>query len=755
MPATIRFQPIFDSPLLVGLIALVLAALVLLRPAFASLTVKQRLTLAVLRLFVVLALFFAMLRPTWFGTTTRPLSATLIVLVDQSRSMQVPDAPDGKTRWQAQIDALREASPELIELAKRLEVKIYTFAAGARQLSFDGKVIDLPDAPDGDLTDIGSSLDDALRSELGKRLAGVILLSDGTQRVYAPRVEMRQAVSELLPLQCPLHTVSFGLPRDQAQARNLALGSMQDEYRVFVKNELEISARLNVQGYVNQGIPIELLVENSSGNERSVDTTLVTATQDDQWLPLSLRHTPQLPGQYKLTLRAAPQPGELVTKDNELSAFLTVLQGGLKVLYLEGELRHEYRFLRRSIDSSVDIQLDAMWIDHRNRDRWPVDLTERLAEDYDVLLIGDLDAAALGEHNLATLKEKVNAGKGLIMIGGYHSFGPGGYGRGELADVLPILFDRFERQEFDKPPALAFHLAGPVQMLPATDHYVVHLAAGEANRAAWQRLKPLMGGNRFAGLKGNAVVLAKTADGDPLLVAGEYGAGRVLAFAGDSTWQWWLQSQQAQADHRRFWRQVILWLARKDGLEQNEVWVRLDQRRFSPEARVTFSAGARAPSGDVITDAVLSAEVIAPDGSRKPAQTTPGSEMALGVFGDTVQPGDYTIEVVATRQGAPIGTARTKFLVYDQDLELSDPSARPKQLAALSQITADLGGKLWSPQELRNLIRQIRERPPEMEIEIQTKWQLGDTASDAWLFFLLVVGLLGCEWFLRKKWGLV
>lgn len=755
MLATLRFQPIFDSPLLVGLIAFVLAALVLLRPAFASLSVKQRLTLALLRLLVVLALFLAMLRPTWFGTIKRPLSATLVVMFDRSRSMQVPDAPDGDTRWQAQVDALKEAEAELAGLAKRLEVKVYSFATNARPEPFDGEVIKFPPAPDGNLTDIGSSLDDALRSELGKRLAAVILLSDGAQRVYSPRVEMRQAASELVPLQCPLHTVAFGLPRDQGQARNLALGEMQDEYRVFVKNELEVSARLNVQGFVNQGIPVELLVEDSSGNEQSVDTTLVTATQDDQWLPIALRHTPQLPGQYKLTLRAAPQPGELVTKDNELSAFLTVLQGGLKVLYLEGELRHEYRFLRRSIDSSVDIQLDAIWIDHRSRDRWPVDLTEQLAEDYDVFLIGDLNAAALGDQNLAALRERVGNGKGLIMIGGYHSFGPGGYGRGALADVLPVLFDRFERQEFDEPPALAFHITGPVQMRPATDHYVVHLAAGDANRAAWQRLKPLTGANRFAGLKGNAVVLAESTDGDPLLVAGEPGAGRVLAFAGDSTWQWWLQSQQAQTDHRRFWRQVILWLARKDGLEQNEVWVRLDQRRYSPEARVTFSAGARAPSGDVITDAVLTAEVILPDESRRPAQMTPGSEMALGIFGETVEPGDYTIEVVATRQGAPIGTARTKFLVYDQDLELSDPSARPKQLAALSQITADLGGKLWSPQELRQLVRQIRERPPEMEIEIQTKWQLGDSAGDAWFFFLLMIGLLGGEWFLRKKWGLV
>ncbi len=45
--------------------------------------------------------------------------------------------------------------------------------------------------------------------------------------------------------------------------------------------------------------------------------------------------------------------------------------------------------------------------------------------------------------------------------------------------------------------------------------------------------------------------------------------------------------------------------------------------------------------------------------------------------------------------------------------------------------------------------------PPSDEIETQSKWQLGDTAWDAWSFYLLLVGLLGSEWYLRKRWGLV
>ena len=60
-----------------------------------------------------------------------------------------------------------------------------------------------------------------------------------------------------------------------------------------------------------------------------------------------------------------------------------------------------------------------------------------------------------------------------------------------------------------------------------------------------------------------------------------------------------------------------------------------------------------------------------------------------------------------------------------------------------------------TPEQLAALLREIRDRPPQMDVEVQTKWQLADTPRDAWLFFVALVVLLTGEWFLRKKWGLV
>ena len=86
----------------------------------------------------------------------------------------------------------------------------------------------------------------------------------------------------------------------------------------------------------------------------------------------------------------------------------------------------------------------------------------------------------------------------------------------------------------------------------------------QENAAAWARLPPLEGANRFTGVKPGATILAE-ADGKehrPLLVSQEWGSGRVIAFAGDSTWRWVMRGFGSA--HKRFWRQIVLWLARKD-----------------------------------------------------------------------------------------------------------------------------------------------------------------------------------------------
>jgi hypothetical protein len=594
-------------------------------------------------------------------------------------------------------------------------------------------------------------LEEVLRRETGKRLAGVILLSDGAVRAYAPRdVPPQMPVGRLRDLGYKLYTLAFGQARGLSQARDLAMRDLITSQTVFVKNQLVAGGRLRVDGFVDQQLPVQLLFETRPGEMELVASRQAEATKDGQELPLELVYVPQTAGEYKVTLKALPQPGELVTTNNELSTFVTVLDGGLNVLYLEGTARPEMSFLRRSLDASPDIRVDFQRIDVQKPQTKPADLIELFEPGkYNVYILGDLDASAFTEAEMSALSEAVDRGAGLIMLGGMHSFGPGGYAGTPLADVLPIQMTRLERQRFGEGLRSDVHLPGPLKIRPAGTgggvDFVTQLST-ENNRAVWDKLPPLDGANKFGRLKPAAHVLAETAAGQPVLVAQEAGNGRVLAFAGDSTWQWVMQGHGDL--HKRFWRQIVLWLARKDESTSGSVWIKLDQRRFQPGGRVEFSAGARNAQQEPVLDAQIRAEIILPDASRRSVAMSRQSEHSVGTFFETQAPGDYTVEVTATLAGESLGTARARFLVYQQDLELDNAVADRGALDMLAKMT---GGESLAPEQLPGLLDELKKVPEQLQIAVQTKRPLWD----GWPLFLLLLVLLGAEWFLRKRWGLV
>jgi hypothetical protein len=748
----LSLYPVFDSYLLVVVVALALMGLMWFGPSRTKLGPMRRMMLALLRAIVVVLVVLAMLRPTLIYTQTKKQAATLVVLADQSRSMTVPDAVGNKTRWEALRQAIGDAGPALAALQRDFELKAYTFDAGLHEAKAEDGRIELPETPDGRQTAIGAALEDTLGREAGKRLLGVVLLSDGAQRAYAPRdLAPQTAAARLKHLGYPAFTFPLGQSRGLGEAKDVALKDMVANPTVFVKNELTVTGQVRVDGYVDVAIPVRLLFETSPGKMKVVAQQTVKATADGQLLPVNLNFTPQMPGEFRLTLEAAEQPGELVTTNNRLSTFVHVLKGGLNVLYIEGTLRVELKFIRRALDSSPDIKVDYVRLDPGDQRSRPADLAARFKPGkYDVYILGDVDSTAFQGDDLADLAKCVNRGAGLIMLGGLQSFGAGGYAETPLAKVLPVGMDRLERQQPDEPIRADLHWPGPLPMQPTPlgqMHFALTLAGNQQENASlWAKLPPLEGANKFHDLAPGAAVLAAGGKDKPLLVTHNFGDGRVLALAGDSTWRWWMRGYEPA--FKRFWRQVVLWLAKKDQAQEGNVWIRLTQRRFAPSQRVEFTVGAKAPSGEPVTDGDYKAEVVLPDGARRPLSLVRQEDQMTGSVRDTQTAGDYLIEVSASHKGQPLGSTRARFLVFEQDLELDNAAADAPTMESLAAMT---GGQSLPPEQLSALITRLTENTQHLDVRQETK----KTFWDTWPFFLALVILLGIEWFLRKRWGLV
>lgn len=756
-------DPVGGYPVVGGVAALLLL-LLLLGPARDRTTGRRRATLVALRLGVIGLVILAMLRPSLLVPKIEKRPDTILVMVDRTRSMKTADLEGGKTRWQAAEQFLQSLNDIVAEVGEDLEFQVYGFDSDTHRLDAKDGKFSFDGPPTGEESSYGVSIDHTLRPEAGKRIGAVILTGDGAQRTFSaeallPEVPVRQWLADR---GFPLFTVPVGKERASGQARDIEVRSLLTSEPVFVKNPLTVEGTAVVQGFENQPVEVQFLVETApgSGKMETIMTERVRGSRESSELgeKLTFQYTPTIPGEYKVTLRAPVQPGELKATNNEVTTYVTVFAEGLNVLYIEGTPRVEQTFIRRSLDSSPDIHVDYLELNAQQQQRaGRSDLQKYfLPGAYNVYIFGDIDSTAFTPEELTTLTNSIRAGAGFVMLGGIHSFGAGGYGESVLKDVLPIKFGKFDRQNFGEAVRTQLHVNEKIRLVPTVvgrNQSFLQLPTGATDAAGWQALPPLDGANLFPhGIAEGAVVLAESdtpGRPQPMIVSDDFERGRVLALAFDSTWRWRMRGHEAA--HKRFWRRTILWLAHKEDRSGQNVWLRLPQRSFSPGAQLDFTVGAQTPEGVPIADAVFSPVVTLPDGSKlKPSVRRRGDES----FGELTlppgPPGDYTVEVTATDSAKrSLGRAQARFYVFGQDLELDNSNAYPDLMRALAEMTP--GGRAIEVNDLPEVIRELQRRSLERRLEspeLESLW-------DRWEFLALFVALLSVEWFLRKKWGLV
>src|SRR5207249_2953797 len=90
---------------------------------------------------------------------------------------------------------------------------------------------------------------------------------------------------------------------------------------------------------------------------------------------------------------------------------------------------------------------------------------------------------------------------------------------------------------------------------------------------------------------------------------------------GDSTWKAWRGNPEAADGYRRFWKQLVLWVAQQqDGADQ--LWINLDKRRLNAGTVdiLGFTFGLRGKSGE-LPKAQFTAKIVGP----APVADAPGS----------------------------------------------------------------------------------------------------------------------------------
>ena len=701
-----------------------------------------------LRLAILVLLVLLLLRPVVVFETNDKSEAVLYVLSDSSRSMQTEDVAGGGTRRQALLKTLLDADADLKAIAAKAEIRFRDYADVV-------KATDSPaDTTDGSMTAIGRILE-LTSEEMGRsRVPAVILLGDGRQAASGSLdVDPVQVARLFGRQQRAIYSVGYGSTEAATSSLDLALEDLDLSREVFQGNVLVIRVRLKSLGAQGQKVTLRVLQENRTGKSdgesgpmepvplspEAKSLVTVTPSEVDQEQIVQLQIAPEQFGDIKLAVEAEPLPGEVRKTNNRVDTIIRVRRGGIRVAYFDTG-RPEQKWIREINDSSR-IQVDYQRVLAGNLSQ-RTQIPDRFFQpgNYDGYIIGDVPATAFSAEQMAGILKACNQGAGLMMTGGHQNFGQGGYGRSPLAALFPVELPPENQQ-----------LSQPQKMMPARDslsHYMLQIAP-EQNRERWEQLPPLPGANLLVPRNNSlAQVLAVSDQGFPLLIGHEVGPSRVLAFAGDETWRW-CTSGFAE-EHNRFWRQVVIWLTRKDTDDEQPVWITATPRDLTPGQPTELTFGIRDEQKNPITDATFDLAVTDPKGKVHNLTARAGVGMSLADFTETLEPGDYWARVRASRNGQALaGIAVTRFHVNARDPELDNPVA---DFSMLREISHASGGEFLTAEQLVEKMEVWgRDGLPGLSLARQQQQSLWDN----WFVLLLLVLLMTTEWALRKKRGLV
>jgi len=707
--------------------------------------------LAIVRFLILLGLIILIAGPTLVTTHESVQRDWVVMLLDRSQSLEIADVktPNRITRDEQLQQVLSQNTEVFASLADKHQIKWMGFDTGSFDLEIDQTtgLVNTPE-PTGDATDINAAFDQVIQKFAGQPLSGIVIFSDGrSTRNTAPNVINR-------------------LEADRVPVCTVPLGSREP-----IGDRLVRSVDAPSRAYVRDRVPIQVLIESFSGTDvapNGFDVVLIDdqsgETQDrvhlsdhetPQWSePIVLIAKPKKTGRHTWTVRIETNNDDLIPDNNEMSFSIELVDQPLRVLYIEGYPRWEYRYLKNmlvrepSIDSSIMLMsADREFAQEGDSPITRLPNTTAELEPYDVIIIGDVSPTVFSTSQIDMIRRQVaENGAGVLWIAGQRAV-PNQYARSELSILLPMIA-----------PADTEPIIEPITIQPTRlAERLGVLDIQRANESAWPILSdPTFGWTRFqwawqlnpSELKPTVETLAETIgqqQAHPMATHMRYGAGRAIFIATDEIWRW--RYERGETFPEQFWIQIIRMLGR-------------DRITTSSETATLSTTPKQLETGQStilelrVFDSKVSKQLPPEIGITITNETMPNSgPTRLSMTAETTRPGRYRTMIQPDLPGTYhirpeeplLSEVEATFEAYRPDSELKSPNGTKTDHDQLKHIANQTGGLFIKD---TNQINQFERFLPDRSIQTST-----DTVQPIWdtpwifIFFLI---LLTTEWVGRR-----
>ncbi|CAN5915782.1 Ig-like domain-containing protein [soil metagenome] len=744
------------------------------------------------KLAVLFLLILCLLEPMLVKQTAKTGENVVLMLADNSASLALQDPDTGKPFGESLPPIFDHNADNRPAWRSKLEeifrVHVYSFDDRLHEQNQESKL-----SFKSPRSALVTSLEGLEQRYKKQPLAALLLFTDGNA-TDAAQLEKLLAQKPTVPI----YPVVMGWKKEPS---DLALKSVDVTQTPFEDSPVTLTAQIGAHGFAGQ--EIALLIRDEAG--KVVQTEKHVLQAEERVHTFVVRFRPEKMGLsfFKVSIqrstagvqisdetKRAAESGEATLENNQRLVAIDRKTGPYRVLYVSGRPNWDYKFMRRALEADDEVKLVSLirmakrepkfvW---RGRDgessnplfrgfksdvpeeerRYDQPVLVRLGirdkqeladgfprtadelfSSYRAIILDDIEAGFFTQEQMTLLERFVSVrGGSLLMMGGQESFKLGGYEHTPVGRMLPVYLDQ----------AGASHAVEDVHFNLTREGWLepwMRLRATETEEEMRMAKMPtFFSVNRTTAIKPGASILATVVDADkksyPAWVVQRYGSGRVASVMLGDVWRWGMRDPDSHKDMDKSWRQLLRWLVVDvpERVElQNTITAAGSHELINPQVRVRDKAFL--PQDD----AVVKIEVEEPENGHLDLTAEPSNREA-GLFdlsSHASKAGAYRIKAsVVDGTGTEIGSTSTGWALNPAAEEFQ--SLMPNR-ALLERLATWSGGRVLEMNDLADWANAMPNvKLPIMETRTEPLWH-------QWWFLLLLVGLLGTEWWLRRRQG--
>ena len=530
--------------------------------------------------------------PSLTYTTSNIVSDQVIFMFDQSSSMLTKDVP-----WETKLITRNEQLGYLLNSEKFPHIPT-TKGRVFRWYGYQGNAykIEPPLNSNGSQThdnqhrtDLLSSLIQVVETNSSLPISSIVVFGDGRESQPIPQ----NLLATLQSLNTPVVSIPLGSP---SRLNDVAIGSVSHPKKAFGNDPIQIKTQLKSRGDINTLGDITLsLLDKSSGKRLDTRTLSPTKTWKNGSTQVTLTGTPEAANNIDWQLVVTTTQPDLIQVNNTKPIQIEKSTKPIRVLYIDGRPRWEYRYLKNLLlrehsilSSTLLLSADLNFTQEGDRaiKRLP-STTEEFLE-WDVLVLGDIAPSTLNSNQATIIKSLVSNGDlSIVWIGG-EQWNPNQWDKSPLTELLPMfhppLVDETNKAFNIQPTELGFERGIFHEDVVGTNNTKPN------DLMYWTQLISLND------LKPSVEVLASTTikqtnkppTPTPIILSMRFGLGGIIYTTTDEFWRW--RSGRGEKVYEQFWVQLIRSTqTNKHSYTNKSIQIETNGSQYHPGTPVVFT----------------------------------------------------------------------------------------------------------------------------------------------------------------------